>query len=68
MTSSSYRYVKEADGLWVACGWDGNGLCYSTDGKMWTQSNNTSNIFQYAHASNNMWVACGMTGGLVYSE
>ena len=59
--------ARYANGLWVACNTDGDGLYWSEDGKAWTQSNITSSsFFGGARYANGLWVASG--NGLYWSE
>ena len=66
---SFYGGARYANGIWVACGSDSNGLWYSTDGKNWTQSNKTDGYFHGgARYANGIWVACSSrSNGLWYS-
>ena len=51
--------ARYANGLWVACGSNSNGLYYSADGKTWTQSDVTTYSFiGGARYANGLWVAC----------
>ena len=62
-----YGGARYANGIWVACGSDNNGLWYSTDGMNWTQSNKTDGSFAGgARYANGIWVAC--SNGLWYSD
>ena len=59
--------VHYSNGLWVAASGVRNGLYYSTDGKVWVQSNITSDSFNSIYYSNGIWVAGGY-GVLYYSD
>ena len=54
------------NGIWVACDCS-TGLYYSTDGKIWTQSNITSGNFGNCINANGIWVAFNYDTGLYYS-
>ena len=60
--------ARYANGVWVACNSDSQGLWCSTDGRNWTQSNKTDDNFSGgARYANGVWVACGYNIGLWYS-
>ena len=61
------RFIRNADGLWVAGSAGNGGLFYSTDGKTWTRSNITSGICHGLYKANGLWVSCVGTSGLYYS-
>ena len=70
ITSGNFYCIYYANGIWVAGSYIGQGLYYSTDGKIWTQSNITSGNFRFVYYSNGIWVAGSgdSSKGLYYSK
>ena len=71
ITTGNFRGgARYANGLWVACGSNNNGIYWSEDGKTWTQSNITTGSFGGgARYGNGLWVACGYdNNGIYWSE
>ena len=72
--SNSSEYIKTKQDIdvdpyiFVASSYNSNrGLYYSTDGKVWTQSNINSGGFDTVYYSNGIWVVCSDDEGLYYS-
>ena len=65
VSAKIFNCIYYANGIWVAGGTNSIGLCYSTDGKVWFQSDITSGYFECVYYANGIWVAAG--NGLYYS-
>ena len=69
-SSSNFRIVYYANGIWVAGNGSAHGIWWSTDGKSWTQGtgdNITNNTVYTVYYANDIWVAGTYSAGLWWS-
>lgn len=64
-----FNSVDYHDGIWVTGDslFD-TGLWYSTNGKIWTQSNVNNKNILYVTYCGNLWIACGQGDGVYWSN